>query len=232
MTSLLAARDLYAGWGHVPVVHELDIDVDAGEVVALLGPNGAGKSTSLRTLAGTLPKIRGSILWAGKPIPGPQYRRAKAGLAFVAEDRSIFPSLSARDNLRVGRCDMSFALELFPQLGDLLGRPAGLLSGGEQQMLTLARAIARRPKVLLVDELSLGLAPIVTGRLLEGIRAAADAGLGVLLVEQHVSRVLEIADHVHVLGRGRVAFSGTADETRASLSEIEASYLGSQTTGG
>jgi branched-chain amino acid transport system ATP-binding protein len=227
--TLLAARGLAAGYHGHPVVEDFDVDVGPGEVVALLGPNGAGKTTTLLTLAGELQPLAGSVFFRGEETTVPLHRRARNGLAFVTEERSVFPQLSARENLKVGRCDEELALELFPELRPLLGRRGGLLSGGEQQILTLARALARKPTVLLADELSLGLAPLVVGRLLAAVRDAAnDHGVGVLLVEQHVKQVLRIADRVLVMRGGRVVLTGTASEVAGRLEEA---YLSGVITG-
>jgi len=225
MTRLLEARGLNAGYDQVAVVRDLDLYVDAGEVVALLGPNGAGKTTTLLTLSGDLPALSGDVMFKGAPTKAPLHRRARQGLAFVTEERSVFMRLSTAENLRVGRGEMSRALELFPELASRLKVPAGLLSGGEQQMLTLARALSRDTDLLLADELSLGLAPLAVQRLLRAVRLAADRGVGVLLVEQHIRHALEIADRAYVMRRGRVEMSGTAGERRDRLRDIEASYL-------
>jgi len=222
---VLAAHRLSAGYGGVPVVRDLDLTVRAGEVVVLLGPNGAGKTTTLLTLAGALPPQGGQVHWAGRPTTAPLHRRARAGLSLVPEDRSVIMSLTVRENLRVGRCDPTLALAAFPELAEHLDRRAGLLSGGQQQMVTLARALARRPTALLADELSLGLAPQVVTRLLSAVRAAADDGLAVLLVEQHVRSALTIADRVHVLRHGRVAWSGTAVEAESNRDAVASAYL-------
>jgi len=225
MSVLVEAEGLAAGYGSVVVVRDLDLRVRAGEVVALLGPNGAGKSTTLLTLSGALPPLGGAVRWNGAATKAALHARARQGLGLVTEERSVFMRLTARENLRVGCRDIAPALELFPELKPRLDVKAGLLSGGEQQMLTLARALARRPSLLLADELSLGLAPLVVNRLLSAVREAADDGVGVLLVEQHVSKVLDIADRVYVLRRGRVELAGKADELRGRLAEIESSYL-------
>jgi len=221
---VIAARAVSAGYGTQPVVRDLDIEVRAGEVVALLGPNGAGKTTTLRVLAGELLPMRGDVLWQGGPSRAPLHQRARQGLAYVGE-RAVFTRLNTAENLRVGRVAAAPALELFPELEKRLRTGAGMLSGGEQQMLSLARALGRSPSVLLADELSLGLAPLVTQRLLRAVREAADRGLGALLVEQHVRKVLDIADRVYVLRRGRVEMSGTPRELRANLGAVESSYL-------
>jgi sulfate-transporting ATPase len=230
MTALLQARKMSAGYSAVPVVHELDLDLRPGEIVALLGANGAGKSTTLFTLSGLIKPLGGELSWKGAPARGSLHQRCRDGLGYVTEERSVFMNLSARENLRVGRCDRDYALELFPELTDHLDRRAGLLSGGQQQILTLARALARRPDALLADELSLGLAPIVVGRLLQALRSAADDGLGVLLVEQHVRKALAVADRVIVLRRGKVVYTGTAAQATADIEQIEAGYLATATS--
>jgi branched-chain amino acid transport system ATP-binding protein len=223
--SLLQVQGLHVGYGAIPVVQGLDLEVRPGEVVALLGPNGAGKSTTLLALAGELPLQAGEVRWKGERIASPLHRRARAGLGFVPEERSIVASMTARQNLRVARVDPADVLAVFPELTDHLDRRAGLLSGGQQQMLVLARALARRPEVLLADELSLGLAPQAVTRLLSAVRAAADGGLGVILVEQHVRKALTIADRVHLLHQGRITWSGTAAQAREHHAVLEASYL-------
>jgi branched-chain amino acid transport system ATP-binding protein len=226
MTPVLEARGLTAGYGAQPVVHDLDIVVNPGEVVAVFGPNGAGKTTTLLTLSGELPVMSGEVLMDGKRPPAALHRRARAGLGFVTEERSIFRGLTTADNLRAGDVSTADAVALFPELEPRLRVRAGLLSGGEQQMLTLARAHCRRPRLLLADELSLGLAPLVVQRLLEAVRAAADErGTGVLLVEQHVRKALVYADRGYVIKRGRIVLEGVASELLAQLSEIEDSYL-------
>ena len=226
----LEARGLTAGYGSSSIiVRDLDLTVAPGEVVALLGPNGAGKTTTILTLCGELPPIRGEVWMYGAPTTAPLHRRARQGLGLVTEERAVLMSMTVAENLRVGRCDRERALALFPELEEHLARRVGLLSGGQQQMLALARALARDTKVLLADELSLGLAPIVVDRLLQAVRAAADAGVGVLIVEQHVRKAMEIADRVYVMRRGRVDVSGTSAELRDRVEEIQASYLAADT---
>ncbi len=225
MTALLAARNISAGYGGVEIVRDVSLEVHPGEVVALLGANGAGKTTTLLTLAGVLKPLGGEILIDGQATTAPLHRRARNGMAFVTEERSVFPKLTTRQNLAVGRADIQKATTLFPELEALMSRRAALLSGGEQQMLTLGRALARAPEVLLADELSLGLAPKSVTRLLRAVRAAADQGVGALLVEQHVHRVLEVADRVYLLQQGQIRFSGTAADARQNIDEIQATYL-------
>jgi branched-chain amino acid transport system ATP-binding protein len=226
MSALVEARGLSAGYLGSAVVRDLDLEVGAGEVVVLLGPNGAGKTTSLLTLAGDLPPVSGQVLLNGRPARSPLHRRAASGMALVPEERSVFMGLTGRENLRVGRAAADRVVSLFPELDGKLGTRAGLLSGGEQQMLTLGRALARAPRLLLADELSLGLAPLVVDRLLAAVREAADQGLGVLLVEQHVSKVLAVADRVYLMRHGRVELACSSAEARERMTEIEQSYLG------
>jgi branched-chain amino acid transport system ATP-binding protein len=223
---LLECRALTAGYGAVAVVRDVDLHVAPGEVVALIGPNGAGKTTTLLTLAGELPVISGEVRFLGAPTRAGLFRRARRGMGFVTEERSVFMGLTAEENLRVAGVSRVDAVALFPELEPLMGRTAGLLSGGEQQMLTLARAVARDPTLLLADELSLGLAPVIVKRLLQTVRqVASERATGILLVEQHVRQALHIADRVYVMQRGRIVMSGTGDEVRGRIDEIEATYL-------
>jgi branched-chain amino acid transport system ATP-binding protein len=223
---VLEAAGVEAGYGGFSAIRDLDLEVAAGEVVALLGPNGAGKTTTLRVLAGEVGLSSGEVRLLGRPTREVLFKRAEQGLAYVAEDRSVFMRLSVAENLRVGRCSVDRATALFPELLPLLGRRAGLLSGGEQQILTLARALARSPKVLLVDELSLGLAPLVVDRLLAAIRhAAQEQEIGVVLVEQHIRRVLQVADRVCVMQRGRIVLRGSSAEIADQLESVEQTYL-------
>jgi branched-chain amino acid transport system ATP-binding protein len=227
---LLECRGLAAGYGSVAVVRDVDLCVEPGEVVALIGPNGAGKTTTLLTLAGELPVISGDVLFRGTPTKAGLHRRARRGMGFVTEERSVFMALTAEENLRVAGVRRADAVALFPELEPLMGRTAGLLSGGEQQMLTLARAVARDPKLLLVDELSLGLAPVIVKRLLQTVRrVASERATGILLVEQHVRQALHVADRVYVMQRGRIVMSGTGEEVHGRIDEIEATYLSRST---
>jgi branched-chain amino acid transport system ATP-binding protein len=223
---LLEAKDLSCGYGRMSVVRGLDLPVVAGEVAALIGPNGAGKTTTLLTLAGELPAIGGEVRWLGAPTKAPMHKRCSEGLSYVTEERSVIMKLTTQENLRLADVSVDAATSLFPELEPLLKRPAGLLSGGEQQMLTVARALGRNPKVMLLDELSLGLAPIIVRRLLDAVRTAAkERGVGVLLVEQHVRQALEVADRVYVMQRGKIVLHGSSADIAGQLSEIEAAYL-------
>jgi branched-chain amino acid transport system ATP-binding protein len=222
---VVQARGLTAGYGGTPAIHDVDLDAHAGEVVALLGANGAGKTTTLLALAGEVAPISGTISFHGDDRRRPLHQRARQGLGFLTEERCVFMQLTGWQNLKLGRGRPDKALELFPELEEHLGRKVGLLSGGQQQMLALGRVLASEPRVLLADELSLGLAPMVVERLLAAVRVAADSGVAVVLVEQHVRQALDVADRVHVLRRGRVVLSGDADELRGDAEGIAAHYL-------
>lgn len=234
--TVLRIRGLDAGYAGVPVVRGLDLEVRAGEVVALLGANGAGKSTTLRTISGLLPSIAGTVEVLGAPTDSRRpHRVALRGVAHVAEDRSLFPGLTVKENLRLApglkRADRRGAYEraadVFPALGPLMDRRAGLLSGGEQQMLAVARAIVTEPGILLVDEMSLGLAPVVAEEMLPVVRRVADElHAAVVVVEQHIHLALELADRAVVMANGALILDGDADEFRRDPSLIEASYLG------
>jgi len=226
MSVVLEAQGMSVGYGRVAVVRDLDLQVSAGELVALVGPNGAGKTTTLMALSRHLPLSGGTIRFAGQEASRlAPHRVARAGLALVPEQRTVISQLTVHENLRVARCDVDQALVLFPELKPLLKRRGGLLSGGEQQMLCLARALARNPLLVLADELSLGLAPLVVDRLLSALRAAADEGIAVLLVEQHLVKALSVADRGYVLSQGRVAMHGTGSDLNGRIREIEEVYL-------
>ena len=213
-------------------MRDLDLHVDAGEVVALLGPNGAGKTTTLLTASGLVPVISGDIEIFGRSVKGRRpHLIARDGLAHVPEGRSLFYQLTVGENLKLGAAkgsaDIARALSFFPALEPILDRRAGLLSGGEQQMLAMARALTVNPRLLMVDEMSLGLAPIIVERLLPILRQIADeTGAGVLLVEQHVHMALGVADRAYVLSHGELAMEGKASDLAKNRSLITASYLG------
>jgi len=223
---VLCATSLMAGYVGQPVVQDVNITVSPGEVVCLLGPNGAGKTTTLLTLTGVLPLMGGTVEMFGNVSQEPLYKRARNGLSFVTEERSIIRSLSLADNIRLAGVPMERVTDLFPELKTRISTRAGLLSGGEQQMLTLGRALARDPRLLLADELSLGLAPLIVDRLLAAVRQAADEkGTGVLMVEQHARKALKYSDRAIVMQRGRMVLELSGAEARERIGEIEDSYL-------
>jgi branched-chain amino acid transport system ATP-binding protein len=234
MTTLLATHELAAGYDGVPVTHGVSLSVRAGEIVALLGPNGAGKTTTLLAISGLLPMLQGSIELLGEDAAGgvgAPHALVRRGLAHVPEDRALFHDLTVHEHLRVcreaTREAVSEALRHFPALEPLMRRKAGLLSGGEQQMLALARGFVGRPRLLLVDELSLGLAPVIVERLLPALRALAqETGAGILLVEQHVDLALQTADRAYVMANGRIVLEGDAAELRERRDALASSYLG------
>ncbi len=229
---ILALSDLSAGYDDVPVVRGLSLSVRAGEVVALLGANGAGKTTTLRAISGLVKVTSGTVEFAGADLSGVSpTARARAGIAHVPEGRGIFYGLTVSEHFRVGlnptRGQIDEVMDYFPALKELQNRRAGLLSGGEQQMLAIACALIQTPKLLLLDELSLGLAPVIVERLLPVVRDFATArGVGVILVEQHVKLGLEIADRAYVLAHGDLTASGSAEELRNDTDRLVASYLG------
>jgi len=229
-TTVLKATDLSVGYVGQPVVRGVSFSVRAGEVVCILGPNGAGKTTTLLGLTGVLPIMGGSVDMLGSTAALPLHRRARMGLSFVTEERSVIKSLSTRDNIRCAGLEPGDVLAFFPELEPRLATRGGLLSGGEQQMLTLGRALARKPRLLIADELSLGLAPLIVDRLLRAVRSAADErGAGVLMVEQHARKALAFADRAVVMQRGHVVLDLSGDEARARIQEIEDSYLTTST---
>ena len=236
METLLEINDLNTGYNGVSVVRGLNLHVNAGEVVALLGPNGAGKTTTLLTTSGLVPIISGEIKVFGKSVQGRRpHLIAREGLAHVPEGRALFYQLTVGENLRLGAArgaaDVKQALAYFPILAEIMDRRAGLLSGGEQQMLAMARALTVKPKLLMVDEMSLGLAPIIVERLLPILRKIADeTGAGVLLVEQHVNMALQVADRAYILSHGELVTEGDAKELASNRSLLEASYLGEATS--
>jgi branched-chain amino acid transport system ATP-binding protein len=224
----IEVRSLTAGYGDVAVLRDVSVAVGAGEIVALLGPNGAGKTSLLATIAGLVSPMVGTVRLGGADVVAvPTHRRIRAGLAMVPDDRALIGSLTVAESLALVRPWRVHPYETFPELEPLAGRRAGLLSGGEQQMLAMARALAARPRFLLVDELSLGLAPLVVQRLLDVLtRISTDWGTAVLIVEQHVAQILTVATRAVVLVNGRIELENDAATLSKRPHLLEQAYLG------
>jgi len=229
---ILAVDDVYASYGLSQVLFGVSLEIAAGECVCLLGRNGVGKTTTMRSIMGLTPPVRGRIAWKGRDLRGQApHQIANAGIGFVPEDRRIFAELTVWENLDVaarrtkgGGWTVERVYELFPKLADLAGRQGGFLSGGEQQMVTIARTLMGNPELLLLDEPSEGLAPLVVESLQERIAGLKRDGLTILLAEQSVDFCLALADRVYVLEKGAVRYSGTAEAFRADRS-IQEKYL-------
>ena len=235
---MLKVRNLYAGYGHLEVVRGVSFHVALGEIVALVGANGAGKTTLLRTLAGLQPVWSGEVSLQGRDIRGmPAWRGILQGMTLVPEGRLVFADMSVMDNLMVGgyrnpdrRTDIAEMLALFPRLDERRQQQAGTLSGGEQQMLAIARALVGRPRLLLLDEPSMGLAPRIVSELFRLIHDLRRKDLTVLLVEQNAVAALQIADRAYVLETGAITLEGDANELR-DHPEVRRAYLGQGTIG-
>jgi branched-chain amino acid transport system ATP-binding protein len=231
---LLSVEALTAGYDRAAVIRGLDLNVHEGEVVALLGANGAGKTTNLRVISGLVRPMSGRVRFAGEDLARVSpTKRARLGIVHVPEGRGLFYGLTVSEHFRLGyrgqRPDERAAYEYFPKLQELSARRVGLLSGGEQQMLAVARGLARRPRLLLLDELSLGLAPVIVEGLLPVVHQyALDSGCGVLLVEQHIQLALEIADRGYVLSHGEIVLQDRAKVLQADRELLISSYLGEQ----
>ena len=236
--TLLQVNSLTTGHNGVAVVHDVNLMVERGEVVALLGANGAGKTTLLHTIAGLLPTINGTVFFNDQPVTGlSTHQIVRQGLSLLPENRGIFYQLTVAENLRLykrqgGAVKVEEVFEYFPALKPLVERKAGLLSGGEQQMLSLGCRFIADPKLMLIDEMSLGLAPIIFQRMLPVLtQFAADRGVGVLLVEQHVHLALKSSSRAYVLNRGELTFSGTANALQNQRQFLESNYMGSTKQG-
>ena len=232
---LLSIENLASGYGRIEALHDVSLEISAGEIVSLIGANGAGKSTLLRAISGVQPITAGSILFNGKGIgPLPAHARVSLGIAQVPEGRQLFLPLSVEDNLKLGawsrrrtdlRPDIARIYEMFPMLASLRAVLAGALSGGQQQMLAIGRALMAKPRLLLLDEPSLGLAPILVDQILQIVRSLKGEGLTMLLIEQNARAALAIADRAYVMETGRITVSGTAAEIQSDRRVAEA-YLG------
>ena len=237
----LQLSDLTVERGGRPVVKQVSVEIPAGQVTALLGPNGAGKSTLVLAVGGVLKPKGGTVLLDSENITGRRPERIRqAGLAIVPEGRRLLPDLTVEDNLRVASYALSRdqaqagrekVLDLFPQLGQRLAALARTLSGGEQQMVVLAQALIAQPRYMLIDELSLGLAPVVVSRLIPVIRTITESGTGVLLIEQFATVALSLANHAHIMEGGQIRFSGPAADLRAQPELLQSAYLLRGSTG-
>jgi branched-chain amino acid transport system ATP-binding protein len=236
MTALLKVTGLHAGYGDLPVLHGVDLEVNEGEVVSVVGANGAGKTTLMSTMAGVVRATGGTVEFNGVELTAlPAHKVVEVGLVLVPEGRRLFPFLTVEENLKLGAYHKSARsksaetltemYELFPKLADRRNQGAGSLSGGEQQMCALARGLMARPKLLLLDEPSLGLAPIVVEQLFELVRTLSKNGLTVLLVEQNVGEALELSDRGSVLEQGHVTLTGTGKDLLDNP-ELRRAYLG------
>lgn len=231
-TPILELRDVRAGYGSIDVLHGVNLSVRAGEVVALLGPNGAGKSTTIKVISGLLRPSAGQLIVAGRDVTGASAGAlARAGLCTIPEGRGIFPNLTVRENLLMATFAGHKLSDIeestysrFPRLGERRTQLAGTMSGGEQQMLSLARALATKPAILLLDELSMGLAPIIVAELYNQVAAIAAEGVSVLVVEQFARTVLGVADSAVLLAHGSVRMSGKASEIGDDV--LAGAYLG------
>jgi branched-chain amino acid transport system ATP-binding protein len=228
---MLEVSGLSAGYGRGTVLFDIDLTVDEKEVVALVGPNGAGKSTLLRALSGMIPVRSGTVSFRGRPLAGMSIEKiADLGLAHVPEGRRLFPGLTVRDNLRLGGWrnrsdDVDRIVELFPRVGERLAQTAGSMSGGEQQMVAIGRGLMSRPELMMIDELSLGLAPVIVDEIIGRLPDIAASGTSVLLVEQDVDAALSVAERAYVLETGRIVLQGRSGELLADK-RVQESYLG------
>jgi branched-chain amino acid transport system ATP-binding protein len=234
MSVTFEARNLVAGYGKLAVVRGFDLSVSNSSVTAILGPNGAGKTTLLKTIAGLLPRLGGQVTLNGTPQRNGHPAAAnKAGIVLVPDSRALFTALTVDENLSVARRrggpSPGEMLDLFPALTARRKLTAGALSGGEQQMLAIARALIQQPRILLIDEMSTGLAPVIVENLLPIVRRIAkDTGMAVILVEQHIRLALEIADQALVLVHGHVSLRGPATDLAANSRALETAYLAGQ----
>lgn len=231
--TLLVAEDLHVSYGKATVLHGVSFEVNAGEVVSLLGRNGTGKTTTLRSIAGVLSPDEGSVVFDGDEIASlPDYVISNRGISYVTEERNIFPDLTVEENLKMGGVrgedgffHLSDVYELLPRLEERRSYKASDLSGGEQQMLVIARALLGRTKLLLLDEPTEGLAPQIIEDVLDVIKHISEQNVPILLVEQNLNTVTEVADRNYIINKGRIVYEGTTDELR-DAGEIQEQYLG------
>lgn len=233
---MLVLKDVHVRYGAIAALRGVSLEVNQGEMVGLIGVNGAGKTTTLMTCSGVLKPTKGSISFEGQPISGQSPEEiVREGISLVPEGRRIFPGLTVEENLRLGAAIRSDSVEIqqdidkmctrFPILGERLKQPGGTLSGGEQQQLAIARGLMSRPSLLMLDEPSLGLAPMLVAEMFELVEQLRETGVTILLVEQNVERTLEIADRAYLLNTGKIEFEGTAEEMRT-RADVASAYLG------
>lgn len=228
---MLDLHGIESGYGETQVLHGLSLRAEAGRVLAILGRNGAGKSTTLKTIMGLLQRRSGEILFDGRPIAARPFDIARSGIAYVPETRDIFPSLSVRENLELaakrfpGPWTMARVLELFPRLGERMENGGTQLSGGEQQMLAIARALLMNPRLLILDEPTEGLAPIIVKLIHDKLQELRREGLSMIIVEQNFGFATSLADDVVVIGKGQVVWTGSAAEVRAN-ERVQHEWLG------
>lgn len=234
MSALLELQGVSAAYGAVKALHEVSLRVDPGQVVTLIGANGAGKSTCLKVITGLLPASQGQVLWLGRDLAAlPAHKRVGEGMAMSPEGRQVFPRMTVLENLEMGaftrnddiKSDLERVFQLFPILKERIAQAAGTLSGGEQQMLAIGRALMSKPKLLILDEPSLGLAPLIVKQIFSIIREIRQLGLAVLLVEQNARQALQVADFGYVFEVGRAVLSGPASELSTNP-EVQKAYLG------
>ena len=233
---MLEVNDLHAGYGDAQVLFGIDLKLEPGEIVAIVGSNGAGKTTLLRAISGTIRPTQGSVRLKGEELVGtPAHEMVEKGLIMVPEGRRLFPRMSVKRNLEIGAYSkrarphlaerLEYVYRLFPILKERSEQLGGTLSGGQQQMCAIARGLVATPEVLMLDEVSLGLAPVMISRVYDAIRAIGDLGVTLLLVEQNVNQALSVADRAYVIQHGRVALSGTGKELHGN-EDVRRIYLG------
>lgn len=234
---MLVVEDLVAGYGDIPVLHGISVSVRGKEIVAVLGANAAGKTTMLRAISGVVVKSSGKVEFEGKDIASlPGHRRVGLGLVQVPESRRLFPQMSVRENLEMGaylhaprahiKENLEKVIDLFPILGERIAQLAGQLSGGEQQMCAIGRGLMTDPKLLMIDEPTLGLAPLIVEQIFELVKQIRDTGIAVLLVEQNATKSLEICDRAYVLERGDIVMQGTPEDLNSQGEQLRRAYIG------
>lgn len=234
---MLEMKDLYVSYGMMEVIHGINLKVDSGELVSVIGPNGAGKTTLIKATMGLVPLHSGSILYDGQDISAlPAHKRAEMGIGYVPEGRRVFGDLTVEENLRIGayrlpdtkqiRPNLQKVYEMFPRLGDRKNQLARTMSGGEQQMLAIGRALMLSPRLLLIDEVSMGLMPIMVNTCFQIIKELNESGITILMVEQNANKALKIANRGYVIEAGNITLEGTSEVLRSN-DMVQKAYLGS-----